>query len=430
MTETLATLKQQLLDLKAAHASGAVSDGQFEARRVALEKSLLDKVMQEGGDPAENVGEGRQGKRGKTGKRPVAASAPAGGVHAEDPLPQDGPRPSRKLVSVLAAGVVGLACAGYWWKGSPEWIGPGASERVAAAAAATGGGGHEVGKEEFLGMIQKLAERLKEQPDNAEGWAMLGRSYTVVGQYADALKAYERAVALRPDDAQVLADYADSMAVNNNMTLAGEPMKWVRKALQADPNNLKALALAGTDAFIRKDYAGAVKHWQHLVDIGPADSEYVREMAAGLKEARELGGLTATAAKAPGSAMPADAGDSKPAAGGKTVSGVVSLAPALAKMAAPDDTVFILARPSAGRGMPVAILRKNVRDLPIQFSLDDSSSMSPAATLSGAGTVVVEARISKSGNAMRQNGDLAGQSDPVPVGASGLKIEIRDVVGP
>ena len=72
---------------------------------------------------------------------------------------------------------------------------------------------------------------------------MLGRSYTVVGQHADALKAYERAVALRPTDAQVLADYADSMAVNNNMSLAGEPMKWVAKALQADPNNLKALAL-------------------------------------------------------------------------------------------------------------------------------------------------------------------------------------------
>lgn len=430
MTDTVATLKQQLLDLKAAHASGAVSDGQFEARRAVLEKNLLDQVMQDTGEAPPAPGGARPNHRHKAGRSAGAASvatAPPAKT-ASDPQP-DGARPSRALVSALAAGVVALALAGYAWKGSPEWLGPGASERVAAAAAASGEG-HAIGKEEFLGMIQKLADRLKEQPDNAEGWAMLGRSYTVVGQYADALKAYERAVALRPDDAQVLADYADSMAVNNNMTLAGEPMKWVRKALQADPNNLKALALAGTDAFIRKDYAGAVKYWQHLVDIGPPDSEYVREMAAGLKEARELGGLTATTAKASGPAAPSGSAGATPAAGAKTVSGVVSLAPALAKMAAPDDTVFILARPSAGRGMPVAILRKNVRDLPIQFSLDDSSSMSPAATLSGAGTVVVEARISKSGNAMRQSGDLAGQSEPVPVGASGLKIEIRDVVKP
>jgi cytochrome c-type biogenesis protein CcmH len=417
MTDTVATLKQQLLDLKADHARGAVSDGQFEARRAALEKSLLDAVLQEGGEAPATEGRGKAGKRAKAGKPVAAASAkPAGSSMGAVEA-----RPSRKLVLLLVTGVVVLASAGYAWKGSPEWLGPGARERVAAAAAASGEG-HAIGKEEFLGMIQKLADRLKEQPDNVEGWVMLGRSYTVVGQFPDALKAYERAVALRPDDAQVLADYADSMAVNNNMTLAGEPMKWVRKALQVDPNNLKALALAGTDAFIRKDYAGAVKYWQHLIDIGPPDSEYVREMAAGLKEARELGGLPATAAKATSGATPA--------AGAKTVSGVVSLAPALAKSAAPDDTVFILARPSAGRGMPVAILRKNVRDLPIQFSLDDSSSMSPAATLSGAGTVVIEARISKSGNAMRQSGDLAGQSEQVPVGASGLKIEIRDVVKP
>ena len=429
MTDTVATLKQHLIDLKAEHARGAVSDGQFEARRAALEKDLLDAVMQEGGEAPATEGRGRTGKRAKAGKPAAAMPASPGPKPAASSTDAVEARPSRKLVLLLVTGVVVLASAGYAWKGSPEWIGPGARERVAAAAASSGEG-HAIGKEEFLGMIQKLADRLKEQPDNVEGWVMLGRSYTVVGQFPDALKAYERAVALRPDDAQVLADYADSLAVNNNMTLAGEPMKWVRKALQVDPNNLKALALAGTDAFIRKDYAGAVKYWQHLVDIGPPDSEYVREMAAGLKEARELGGLTATTAKASGGPAPTGSGGTPPAAGAKTVSGVVSLAPALAKMAAPDDTVFILARPSAGRGMPVAILRKNVRDLPIQFSLDDSSSMSPAATLSGAGTVVVEARISKSGNAMRQSGDLAGQSEPVAVGASGLKIEIRDVVKP
>lgn len=422
MTDTIATLKQQLLDLTASHTSGGVSDRQYEAQRAALEKSLLEKVMQDGGGASEKTGGGKRGKR--------AAGASSGGgaaAVAATAQPQAIDRPSGKFVSLLVAGVVVLACAGYLWKGSPQRMGQGPAD--AAASAAAGGPEHAIGKEEFMVMIDKLANRLKEQPDNAEGWVMLGRSYTVVGQHADALKAYERAVALRPTDAQVLADYADSMAVNNNMSLAGEPMKWVTKALQADQNNLKALALAGTDAFMRKDYAGAVKYWQHLVDVGPPDSDYVREIAGGLKEARALGGLPVDAKATTLAAAPVS-GNAQPALTGKTVSGVVSLAPALAKQAAPDDTVFILARPAAGRGMPVAILRKKVSDLPIQFSLDDSSSMSPAATLSAAGTVVVEARISKSGNAMRQPGDLAGQSASVPVGTSGLKIEIRDVVTP
>ena len=284
MTDTIATLKQQLLDLTASHTSGGVSDRQYEAQRAALEKSLLEKVMQDGGGASEKTGGGKRGKR--------AAGASSGGgaaAVAATAQPQAIDRPSGKFVSLLVAGVVVLACAGYLWKGSPQRMGQGPAD--AAASAAAGGPEHAIGKEEFMVMIDKLANRLKEQPDNAEGWVMLGRSYTVVGQHADALKAYERAVALRPTDAQVLADYADSMAVNNNMSLAGEPMKWVTKALQADQNNLKALALAGTDAFMRKDYAGAVKYWQHLVDVGPPDSDYVREIAGGLKEARALGGL-------------------------------------------------------------------------------------------------------------------------------------------
>lgn len=419
MTDTISTLKQQLLELKASHAAGALPDGTYEARRAALEKRLLEQVMHDGSGLSEKPSGAPRGKRAareSTGKG-LAAVAVAPQVSGTD-------RPSGSFVALLVAGVVVLASAGYWWKGSPQRMGQGPADVVAAGSAE-----HAIGKEEFMGMIEKLANRLKEQPDNAEGWAMLGRSYTVVGQHAQALKAYERAVALRPTDANVLADYADSMAVSNNMSLAGEPMKWVAKALQADPNNLKALALAGTDAFVRKDYAGAVKYWQHLVDVGPPDSDYVREISGGLQEARTLGGLT-VAARSPTQTAAPMPGSSQPALAGKSVSGVVSLAPVLAKQASPDDTVFVLARPAAGRGMPVAILRKKVSDLPLQFSLDDSSSMSPAATLSAAGTVVVEARISKSGNAMRQPGDLAGQSASVPVGTSGLKIEIRDVVTP
>jgi cytochrome c-type biogenesis protein CcmH len=111
-----------------------------------------------------------------------------------------------------------------------------------------------------------------------------------------------------------------------------------------------------------------------------------------------------------------------------TVSGTVTLAPALAKQASPDDTVFIFARAAQGERVPLAVLRKQVKDLPIQFVLDDSMGMSPQNKLSAAGQVSVSARISKSGQAMPQSGDITGQAAPVSVGTSGITIEIRELV--
>lgn len=115
-------------------------------------------------------------------------------------------------------------------------------------------------------------------------------------------------------------------------------------------------------------------------------------------------------------------------ASGPTVSGTVSLAPALAGQAKADDTVFIFARATEGSRMPLAMLRKQVRDLPVQFVLDDSSTMSATSKLSQAGRVIVAARISKGANAVPSKGDLAGQSAPVTVGSKGVLIEIREVV--
>jgi cytochrome c-type biogenesis protein CcmH len=119
-----------------------------------------------------------------------------------------------------------------------------------------------------------------------------------------------------------------------------------------------------------------------------------------------------------------------PAAGGGVVSGTVTLSAALAKQAQPDDTVFVFARAAEGSRMPLAILRKQVKDLPFNFKLDDSMAMSPTTALSSATKVIVGARVSKSGNAMPQPGDLSGQSQPVNVGTTGIKVEIHDAVKP
>ncbi len=413
MTDTVSSLKQELQQLKQLHDSGALSTAKYEDSRIALERRLVEQVMRGEGPAA-----------GKGPHRADAVTAPAD---------TSGQRIAPGFLAALVAGVLVLAVAGYAWKGEPALLAgasPVAARGEPGEAGEAGGGSHATGAEQIAAMVEKLAERMKAQPDDPQGWVILARSYTVLGRHAEAMQAYERAIALRGDDAALMVDYADSLAMNNNRSLAGEPMKWVDKALKLDPLNLKGLSLAGTAAFLAGDYAGAVKHWEKVVAVGPPDSVFVQQVQAGIAEARELGKLpagarstTATATAEPAAAAPA-------AIAGKTVSGTVSLAPALARLASPDDTVFVFARAAEGRGMPLAILRKKVSDLPIRFTLDDSSSMSPSATLSAAGTVIVGARISKSGNAMPQPGDLSGQSPPVVVGTSALKIEIRDTVKP
>ena len=161
------------------------------------------------------------------------------------------------------------------------------------------------------------------------------------------------------------------------------------------------------------------------MQIGPADNFFVKQIIPGIVEARKLAGMPPSTVQAPASV-------SAPAAapGPSTVSGTVTLAPALAKQASPDDTVFVFARPADGSRMPLAILRRQVKDLPLQFTLDDSMAMSPATALSSASKVVVGARISKSGNAIPQAGDMQALTGAVSVGSANLKIEIKDVVKP
>jgi cytochrome c-type biogenesis protein CcmH len=206
-------------------------------------------------------------------------------------------------------------------------------------------------------------------------------------------------------------------------------MRLVEQALKLDPDNVKALSLAGTFAFNNKDYATAIRHWERVLQVAPADSPLAQQMRGGIEEARQLAqGKTpetsAAAIPTPAPAAPAPA----IAAGAAAVTGTVSLAPALAAKASPEDTVFIFARPAAGSRMPLAIIRKQVKDLPFRFELNDSMAMSPQSRISAFSQVVVGARVSKSGTAVPEAGDLQGQSQPVAVGTRDLSIEIRDIV--
>ena len=362
------------------------------------------------------------------------------------------------LSAALAVFVIGVAGLGYAWLGAPGQldVGPTGGSAPAAAAATDrtvrSDSSAPVGpagvparntatalpqpapatdtlaqtEARVAAMVERLAERQKSRPGDAEGWQMLGRSYAALGQHAKAVDAFRTALRLRPDDATLLAESAYSAAVIDPQGANGEPARWIARALRLEPDNPKALALAGTLAVDRKDYAGAVRYWEHLARVEPPDSKVARQVQVSILQARQLAANerastpTTALAQTPGAMVAARA----------QVSGMVTLAPALRARVAPDDTVFVYARPADGPRMPLAVLRKQVRDLPLRFTLDDSLAMSAGAKLSGASSVVVGARIARAGNALPRAGDLQGQLPAVAVGSADLKVEIDQIVGP
>lgn len=325
--------------------------------------------------------------------------------------------PTRGRWTVIAAGVAVpvLAIALYTLTGTPQALSP---------QMAGEGGGHEVTEQQIVEMVSRLAAKLKENPDDAEGWVMLGRSYSVLGKFPEAAQAYAQATQRVPDNAQLLADYADAAAMAQGRKLEGVPEKIIAKALQVDPNNVKALALAGSASFEKKDFATAASHWEKILKLVPPDSDIAKSVQSTVAEARQLaaGGPPATMAAAPQSAPAAPA--AKGGGEAATVSGTVSLKPELKSKVGPNDIVFIYARAAEGPRVPLAVLRKPARELPVQFTLDDTMAMAPNMKLSAFPKVIVSARVSKSGNAQPQSGDLQGASGAVANAASGVNIVI------
>ena len=329
---------------------------------------------------------------------------------------------------VALAVLIPVAAVGLYLKiGAPEAIAPLASSPTQEAGA-PGGSPHSTSIESIRAMTEKLAANLKDKPDDGAGWAMLARSYNVLGRFAEAADAYSRAEKLLPPDAQLLTDHADALAMSQGQKLDGEPMALLQRALKIDPANLKALALMGTAAFDRKDYPGAIAYWEKMVQMAPADSEFTQSLQASLDEARALAKGHAPSAALPNILPAAPEAGAPVAANGGKISGQVKLAPALAANVAPDDTLFIFARAENGPRMPLAILRLKAGELPARFSLDNSSAMAPGMQLSAFPSVMVVARISKSGNAGAQSGDLEGSVGPLKPGTQNLQISIDRVL--
>lgn len=386
----LTVFRDQLAELDADLAAGSIGREQWEAARGDLQRGLLEDV---GAPPA------------------ASAAAPA----------------KRSRAAAIAIGIA-LPLASvllYLGLGSPQGLDP-------VKQASTQGAAHELTREQIETMIARLARRLESNPDDGGGWVMLARTYTALGRFAEATGAYAKAEAKFPQDAQLLADYADTLAMAQGQRLQGKPEALVQRALQADGNNLKALALAGTVEFEKSDFAKAIEYWRRMLPLLPADSEMGNSVRASIQEAQgKLGGapksLAAVAQDRQGGATKSSTATTT-ATKAASLSGTIKLAPALAARAGPEDSVFVLARPAQGSRMPLAAVRVKVKDLPLVFSFDDSMAMNPSAKLSDFAEVVVAARVSKSGNVVPQRGDLEGVSKPVRPGSAGVVVEISNEV--
>jgi cytochrome c-type biogenesis protein CcmH len=261
-------------------------------------------------------------------------------------------------------------------------------------------------------MVAALAAKLEKNPGDKNGWVMLARSYKVMGRPIEAERAYDRAGDLIEGNAQELANFADVVATNANGHFNEKAVRLIEKALKADPNNTMALWLAGTAVYEGGDMKQAVQIWQKLLALLPPGSDDARELRGAIVQA--------------GGTVPPEAPAAAAATSTASVTGTVELDPKL--KAAPGAVVMVIAR-VPGQRIPVAVMRVPATSFPLAFTLDDSLAMSPQARISAVPEVEIEARVSKTGQATAQPGDMLSPVRTVKVGAKGVSLRVDNVRG-
>ena len=359
--------RDQISDLDKEHESGHISDQEWQHSRDELSVRLLEDT--------------------------AAVDDPA--AKAE--------KPAVWTAVVLAVAMPISAMGLYMWVGNPEALNPLALKSP-----------DQVDQKDLAKLAQTLADRLQSQPDNLQGWVMLGRTYRTLENFDASLKAYDTALKLSADD-DLQLERIEVMAMQRQGLFEGEPWRVIREVLQKDPQHFGALLTAGSASYAEGKYADALKYWEQARKPLDANNPDLPGLENAIATVRDKLGMPTKAAPSASSAL--------------NVSGQISLSAALKAKVSPNDAVFVYATPANGDRMPLAIMKTTVSQLPLNFMLDDSTAMTPERKLSMAGEVLVKVRVSKSGNAMPQSGDLTGASEgPVKVGAKGLKIEIKDQI--
>ncbi len=335
---------------------------------------------------------------------------------AEDALAQESANiavaaDGRKLGYALGLFLPVAAIGLYFWLGNPDAMNLGKPDPSGNLAM--------MGKHDIMKMVQQAEKKVQANPQDAETWSMLARSYAAMQRWPEAWKSYQFASKLRPDDAGLLAGQAEALAVLKGGALEGESMSLVDKALQIDPANSKALELAAAYAFQRKNFSQAAEILERLHKQLAPDDPFAREVMAALTQARQMEQAGSQIRQA-APALPA------PTAGA-TIRGTIEIAAAIQSKINSRDVIFMFARPVLG-GPPVAVVRGPAASFPMDFELSDRWSMNPNNLLSMHKQVIVVARISKSGAPMGQPGDLEGSIKDVQVGAQGVKLVIDKVL--
>lgn len=245
--------------------------------------------------------------------------------------------------------------------------------------------------------VDSLIARTTANPNDGEAWLDLAQAYRSNRDFQAASDAFTKAKQLLPANADLLADFADALAAAQDRRLDGEPAALVDQALQLDPDHPKALWLAATAAVQRNDTEQAKHYWQHLQELLPEDSADRRVID------RNLAALTGEPQDSQQSSMPPPA----------VISGRVDISPEMRARVKDDDTVFVFAKAVTGPPMPLAVLRKKVRDLPFGFSLDDSLAMQPQLKLSGFDQVMLGVRVSRSGTVTQKPDEPRGDLGPI-----------------
>jgi len=359
--------RDQILDLDREHDSGHISDEEWQQSRDELSLRLLEDTSAVD-DPAAKT------------EKPAIWTAVV-------------------LAVALPLGSMGM----YMWVGQPEALNPLALKTP-----------DQVDPKDLTKMAQTLAEKLQDKPDNLQGWVMLGRTYRTLENFDAALRAYDSALKLSDDD-DLKLERIEVIAMQRQGQFEGEPWNVIREVLQRDPQHFGALLTAGSASYAEGKFADALKYWEQARKPLDANNPDLAGLESAISTVRERLGMP------PAKAAPA-------ATSGLNVTGQVNLSASLKSKASPNDVVFIYATPANGDRMPLAIFKTTVSQLPFNFTLDDSTAMAPDRKLSAAGEVMVKVRVTKSGNAMPQSGDLSGSLGPVKVGAKGLKLEIKDQI--
>jgi len=375
-----AVYRDQLEDLEREYTAGNLSQAELLATRDELARRLLEDVQ---------VTE-------------TASTTP------------EGFRKPWRTTAALAVTLPVLAMVMYGVLGQPMALDP-------TVLARGTGQDTEVTPEKLATMATALIRRLQDEPNSAEGWVMLGRVQRARGLFAEADDAFGKALALTQDD-DLWIERAEVLAQKNSGIFAGEPWAIIQRVLTRNPQHINALLLAGSASFAELNYRSALRFWERARDLVDAHSPDAQELDRAMAEARDKLGLPPLPARA------AVAGEAAASVAASSISGRVSVVSELAAKIAPTDTVFIYATPVSGSKMPVAMIRTTADKLPFDFVLDDSTAMMPDAKLSKMGEVTVRVRISKSGQAKAQSGDLGVSLSPVKPGSQGLNLMVRDVL--